>query len=212
MASATVQCYFNKIKLIKSLSNKSCTYNCANIITKCSANAIMQLHQREFSTNSDDRRLRIHTTLLPTLTPSYADRRQHYLHHDRLAYHQLHCDRPIKNSITAMICGTKPTSSPQEQQSSLQQQQQRKYCSSANNEFESRKPKRLPELMAFPKIVWPSIIKSMKNWILVNLIIRPYFDKEFNIPDFSSGTRHALQVMHCNMIFPFQFFFYGAPL
>lgn len=192
MASATtVQCYFNKIKLFKSLSNKSYTYNCANIINRSNASAITQWHQREICSTNPDSRLRTQTTL-PILSPSYCNRRQHYyLHHDHLAYHQLlQCRRPIKNSITA-LSGT--TSSAQ-LQSPLQQQQQRKYCSSANNEFESRKPKRLPELMAFPKIVWPSIIKSVKNWILVNLIIRPYFDKEFNISDFSSGTRHALQV------------------
>lgn len=49
--------------------------------------------------------------------------------------------------------------------------------------------------MEFPKVIWPSLLKSIKNWILVNFIIRPYFDQEFQMPDFVNGTKHALQVV-----------------
>lgn len=52
----------------------------------------------------------------------------------------------------------------------------------------------LPTLMDFPKIIWPSLLKTIKNWITVNFIIRPYFDQEFNMPNFVNGTKHALQV------------------
>lgn len=50
---------------------------------------------------------------------------------------------------------------------------------------------RLPSLMDFPEVVWPSIIKTLRNWILANLIIRPYFDQEFGIPDFVLGSKQV---------------------
>lgn len=53
---------------------------------------------------------------------------------------------------------------------------------------------RLPTLMEFPEIIWPSVIKTIRNWVLANLIIRPYFDNEFNLPDFVAGSKQALQV------------------
>lgn len=66
----------------------------------------------------------------------------------------------------------------------------RKYSTNEENQ----EIKRLPTTMEFPKIVWPSLLKTIKNWILVNLIVRPYFDQEFNMPTFVNGTKHALQV------------------
>lgn len=66
----------------------------------------------------------------------------------------------------------------------------RKYSTNEEN----RSSNRLPTLMEFPKIVWPSLLKTIKNWILVNFIVRPYFDQEFNMPNFVNGTKHALQV------------------
>lgn len=69
----------------------------------------------------------------------------------------------------------------------------RKYSTNPTND-ENRQSDKLPTLMDFPKIVWPSLLKTIKNWILVNFIIRPYFDQEFNMPNFVNGTKHALQV------------------
>ncbi|KAG4072872.1 hypothetical protein HA402_002615 [Bradysia odoriphaga] len=60
---------------------------------------------------------------------------------------------------------------------------------------DQRPSAQLPTLMDFPKIVWPSLLKTIKNWILVNFIIRPYFDQEFNMPDFVIGTKQAVQVV-----------------
>ncbi|KAJ6632718.1 m-AAA protease-interacting protein 1, mitochondrial [Pseudolycoriella hygida] len=54
---------------------------------------------------------------------------------------------------------------------------------------------KLPALMEFPNITWPSLIKSIKNWILVNFIIRPYFDQDFTMPNFVEGAKHAVQVV-----------------
>lgn len=67
---------------------------------------------------------------------------------------------------------------------------QRRYSTDDNRQSSGK----LPPLMEFPQIIWPSLLKTMKNWILVNFIIRPYFDREFNMPDFVNGTKHALQV------------------
>lgn len=54
---------------------------------------------------------------------------------------------------------------------------------------------KLPQLMpSFPKIVWPSFIKSIRNFILATFIIKPYLDKEFTIPDFIAGSKKAVEV------------------
>lgn len=60
------------------------------------------------------------------------------------------------------------------------------------------KPKhsrRLPPLMEFQEIVWPSLLKTIKNWVLINFIIKPYFDNNFTIQDFISGSKQALEVI-----------------
>ncbi|PSN58097.1 hypothetical protein C0J52_06493 [Blattella germanica] len=53
----------------------------------------------------------------------------------------------------------------------------------------------LPSLMDFPEIVWPSVIKTLRNWILANLIITPYFDQEFRLPDFIFGSKQAVELV-----------------
>lgn len=46
----------------------------------------------------------------------------------------------------------------------------------------------------FPKIVWPSFIKSIRNFILATFIIKPYLDKEFTLLDFVKGSKKAVEV------------------
>lgn len=53
---------------------------------------------------------------------------------------------------------------------------------------------KLPPLMSFPQIIWPSIVKSVRNFILTTFIIKPYMDREFNIPDFVVGSKKAVEV------------------
>ncbi|XP_075215606.1 m-AAA protease-interacting protein 1, mitochondrial-like [Lycorma delicatula] len=53
----------------------------------------------------------------------------------------------------------------------------------------------LPKLMEFPEIFWPSIIKSVRNWILSNFIIMRYLDKDFNLQDFITGSKKAVVVV-----------------
>lgn len=70
-------------------------------------------------------------------------------------------------------------------------------CSGESNDNKndvSTKAK-LPPLMNFPEVVWPSLIKSLRNFILAHFIIKPYFDKDFNLPDFVSGAKQAVEVV-----------------
>lgn len=53
---------------------------------------------------------------------------------------------------------------------------------------------KLPPLMNFPEIMWPSLIKSIRNFILSTFIIKPYFDRDFSLPDFVRGSKQALEV------------------
>ncbi|KAH9635278.1 hypothetical protein HF086_001934 [Spodoptera exigua] len=69
--------------------------------------------------------------------------------------------------------------------------QLRNYCQE-RLETETRK---LPQLMEFPPVVWPSFIKFIKNWMFANFIIRPYFDQEFSLNEFIEGSKHAVQVV-----------------
>ncbi|XP_013168661.1 PREDICTED: uncharacterized protein C2orf47 homolog, mitochondrial [Papilio xuthus] len=66
---------------------------------------------------------------------------------------------------------------------------QRTYC---EDHAESRK---LPQLMEFPPVMWPSFIKYIKNWMFANFIIRPYFDQEFSLNEFIEASKHAVQVV-----------------
>lgn len=53
---------------------------------------------------------------------------------------------------------------------------------------------KMPPLMNFPEIMWPSVFKSIRNFILSTFIIKPYFDQDFNLPDFVKGSKRALEV------------------
>lgn len=54
----------------------------------------------------------------------------------------------------------------------------------------------IPRLMEFPEIMWPSFFHSIRNWMLVHCIIRPYFDHEFYMKDFVFGAHKAIEVTH----------------
>lgn len=66
--------------------------------------------------------------------------------------------------------------------------QRRNYCD------ERTETRRLPQLMEFPPIVWPSVMKFIKNWMFANFIIRPYFDPEFSLNEFVEASKYAVQV------------------
>uniref|UniRef100_A0A182KCA5 Tim44-like domain-containing protein n=1 Tax=Anopheles christyi TaxID=43041 RepID=A0A182KCA5_9DIPT len=70
----------------------------------------------------------------------------------------------------------------------------------STDEQSSRQRMRKPlTLMDFPQLVWPSVIKTIRNWIMVHFIIRPYFDREFSLPDFIQGAKQALQVVSSSL-------------
>lgn len=77
------------------------------------------------------------------------------------------------------------------------------FCSNENRNT----PRKLtiPEIMEFPQIIWPSLLKTLKNFILVHFIIRPYLDKEFNLPDFKYSANMAFHVFFYQMNFFIQF-------
>ncbi|XP_055544064.1 m-AAA protease-interacting protein 1, mitochondrial [Wyeomyia smithii] len=75
----------------------------------------------------------------------------------------------------------------------------RNYSSVSQDDIPPNKPRSLPKLMDFPELVWPSVVKSVKNWIMVHFIIRPYFDRDFNLPDFIRGAKQALQIVSASL-------------
>lgn len=76
------------------------------------------------------------------------------------------------------------------------------FSSKSNNEIddEDHSKKSLPPLMSFPEVVWPSVLKTVKNWILINFIVKPYFDNDFTLPDFVAGTKFAFTVRWFSLI------------
>lgn len=55
----------------------------------------------------------------------------------------------------------------------------------------THKQPKLPKIMDFPQVIWPSVFKTIRNWILSNFIIMRYFDNEFNLPDFVTGSKQV---------------------
>lgn len=66
----------------------------------------------------------------------------------------------------------------------------RRFFSSDGNTSSNK----LPPLMNFPQIIWPSIVKSIRNFILTTFIVKPYLDRDFNFPDFVVGSKKAVEV------------------
>ncbi|KAH8283585.1 hypothetical protein KR018_008300 [Drosophila ironensis] len=72
-------------------------------------------------------------------------------------------------------------------------QEQKKEQKEPKEERREQSGNRLPRLMDFPEIIWPSALNTLKNWITIQFIIRPYFDSEFQLKDFIFGAKQALQ-------------------
>jgi len=54
----------------------------------------------------------------------------------------------------------------------------------------------LPSLMDFPLTIWPSVIKTLRNWFFYHFVIRSYMDKEFNMGEFDRGARQVRKWFH----------------
>lgn len=69
----------------------------------------------------------------------------------------------------------------------------RSYSEDANRPSEQPVKRRLlPPLMSFEEVIWPSVIKSIRSFIFVHFIIRPYLDDEFVVKDFTMGAKQAV--------------------
>lgn len=53
----------------------------------------------------------------------------------------------------------------------------------------------LPPLMSFDEVIWPSVIKSIRSFIFVHFIIRPYLDADFVVKEFTLGAKQAVQAI-----------------
>ncbi|XP_053673523.1 m-AAA protease-interacting protein 1, mitochondrial [Anopheles nili] len=76
---------------------------------------------------------------------------------------------------------------------------QARWNSTDEQQSSRQRVRKRPVLMEFPQLVWPSVIKTIRNWILVHFIIRPYFDRDFVLPDFVLGAKQALQVVSSSL-------------
>uniref|UniRef100_A0A1Q3FFT0 Putative juvenile hormone esterase-binding protein n=1 Tax=Culex tarsalis TaxID=7177 RepID=A0A1Q3FFT0_CULTA len=101
------------------------------------------------------------------------------------------------NSTTRITSGSAASTGVQLQR--LLPVARRTYSTGNDQDVSPRRQRSLPRLMDFPELVWPSVMKSVKNWIMVHFIIRPYFDREFSLPDFVQGAKQALQVVSASL-------------
>lgn len=57
-----------------------------------------------------------------------------------------------------------------------------------------------PKLMNHPReIVWPSVFRTIHNYMQSALIIRPYMDNDFSLSEFSAGAKQALLVISSHL-------------
>ncbi|KAJ8925992.1 hypothetical protein NQ315_009847 [Exocentrus adspersus] len=70
--------------------------------------------------------------------------------------------------------------------------QKRWMCEEKSSSPSNKLPQLMPDM---PKIMWPSVFKSIRNFILATFIIKPYFDREFNLADFVAGSKKAVEVV-----------------
>ena len=74
------------------------------------------------------------------------------------------------------------------------------HTSSCNRSEDRSPPLDRPRLMNHPKeIIWPSLFRSVQNFLQTALIIRPYLDHDFTLTDFSQGAKQALLVISSHL-------------
>ncbi|CAH1954994.1 unnamed protein product [Acanthoscelides obtectus] len=74
--------------------------------------------------------------------------------------------------------------------------QKKFYCEESSSPPSNKLPPLMPDV---PKIVWPSLLKSIRNFILATFIIRPYFDNDFSLSEFVLGSKKAVEVVSKNL-------------
>lgn len=73
----------------------------------------------------------------------------------------------------------------------------RSFSWNSSESDQDAKPTRrlLPPLMEMKETIWPSFINSIRGFIFLHFIIRPYLDNEFNVKDFTTGAKQAVHVI-----------------
>lgn len=56
-----------------------------------------------------------------------------------------------------------------------------------------------PEVPEFPPVVWPNIFKSIKALLYTFLIIKPQFDQNFSLGDFSKNSRKVFSHLYLSV-------------
>jgi hypothetical protein len=55
--------------------------------------------------------------------------------------------------------------------------------------------KPFPQVPEFPPVVWPNLFKSIKALLYSYLIIKPQFDQDFSLGEFSKNSRKVLFII-----------------
>lgn len=59
----------------------------------------------------------------------------------------------------------------------------------ADRKYYCKEYRPFPEVPEFPPVVWPNLFKSIKALLYTYLIIKPQFDKDFSLQEFSKNSR-----------------------
>lgn len=60
---------------------------------------------------------------------------------------------------------------------------------SAGRKYYCKNYRPFPELPEFPPVVWPNLFKSIKALLYSYLIIKPQYDNDFSLQEFSKNSR-----------------------
>lgn len=65
----------------------------------------------------------------------------------------------------------------------------------SNQEDGTPRRRLLPPLMEMRETIWPSLLNSIRGFVFLHFIIRPYLDNDFNVKDFTTGAKQAVHVI-----------------
>lgn len=65
----------------------------------------------------------------------------------------------------------------------------------ADRKYYCKEYRPFPEVPEFPPVVWPNLFKSIKALLYTYLIIKPQFDKDFSLQEFSKNSRLVMYLI-----------------
>lgn len=65
----------------------------------------------------------------------------------------------------------------------------------ADRKYYCKEYRPFPEVPEFPPVVWPNLFKSIKALLYTYLIIKPQFDKDFSLQEFSKNSRLVMYLV-----------------